>query len=51
MDSSVIHPISGVAPIGSAETLDDVVDHYNRRLKLHLTEKQQRDLVEFLKSI
>ena len=36
---------------GSTETLDDVVDHYNRRLKLHLTEKQQRDLVEFLKSI
>ena len=36
---------------GSAETLDDVVDHYNRRLKLHLTERQQRDLVEFLKSI
>jgi len=36
---------------GSAETLDDVVDHYNRRPKLHLTERQQRDLVEFLKSI
>jgi mono/diheme cytochrome c family protein len=36
---------------GSAATLGDVVNHYNRVLKLRLTDQQKRDLVEFLKSI
>jgi hypothetical protein len=36
---------------GSAETLEDVVDHYNGVLKLQLTDRQKADLVEFLKSI
>jgi mono/diheme cytochrome c family protein len=36
---------------GSAATLADVVAHYNRVRKLGLTAEEQRDLVEFLKSI
>jgi mono/diheme cytochrome c family protein len=36
---------------GSAKTLRDVVEHYNRHLGLNLTDAQKRDLVEFLKSI
>jgi cytochrome c5 len=36
---------------GSAKTLMDVVEHYNRVRKLGLTDAQKRDLVEFLKSI
>jgi len=36
---------------GSAKTLVDVVEHYNRVRKLGLTDAQKRDLVEFLKSI
>ena len=36
---------------GSAKTLMDVVEHYNRVRKLGLTEAQKSDLVEFLKSI
>ena len=36
---------------GSAATLADVVAHYNRVRKLGLTEEQQRDLVEYLKSL
>ena len=36
---------------GSAATLADVVAHYNRVRTLDLTEKQQRDLVEYLKSL
>ena len=36
---------------GSAETLDDVVDHYDRVRKLRLTDRQKADLVEFLKSL
>jgi cytochrome c5 len=36
---------------GSAATLADVVAHYNRVRKLGLTADQQRDLVEYLKSI
>jgi mono/diheme cytochrome c family protein len=35
---------------GSAATLADVVTHYNRVRTLGLTEAQQRDLVEYLKS-
>ena len=36
---------------GSAATLADVVSHYNRVRSLGLTPAQQRDLVEYLKSI
>ncbi len=36
---------------GSAATLADVVTHYNRVRKLALTAEQQRDLVEYLKSL
>jgi cytochrome c5 len=36
---------------GSAATLADVVTHYNRVRKLGLTADQQRDLVEYLKSL
>ena len=36
---------------GSAATLADVVTHYDRVRKLGLTAEQQRDLVEYLKSL
>lgn len=36
---------------GSAGTLADVVEHYNRVRKLGLSAAQKRDLVEFLKSM
>ena len=36
---------------GSAATLADVVTHYNRVRTLGLTAEQQRDLVEYLKSL
>ena len=36
---------------GSAATLADVVAHYNRVRSLGLTNEQQRDLVEYLKSL
>jgi mono/diheme cytochrome c family protein len=36
---------------GSAETLADVVTHYDRVRKLGLTREQQADLVEYLKSL
>ncbi|HEV2671954.1 MAG TPA: c-type cytochrome [Gemmatimonadales bacterium] len=36
---------------GSAATLVDVVSHYDRVRNLHLSAEQQRDLVEFLKSL
>jgi cytochrome c5 len=36
---------------GSAATLADVVTHYNRVRKLGLTAEQERDLVEYLKSL
>ena len=36
---------------GSAATLPDVVAHYERVLRLGLTAAQQRDLVEYLKSL
>jgi mono/diheme cytochrome c family protein len=36
---------------GSAATLADVVAHYNRVRSLGLTSEQQRDLVEYLKSL
>ena len=36
---------------GSAKTLRDVVEHYDRVRNLRLTDGQKRDLVEFLKSL
>jgi cytochrome c553 len=36
---------------GSAASLADVVTHYNRVRKLNLTPEQQRDLIEYLKSL
>ncbi len=36
---------------GSARTLDDVVQHYDKVKKLDLTSEQQEDLVEYLKSL
>jgi mono/diheme cytochrome c family protein len=36
---------------GSARTLTDVVEHYNRVRNLALTDQQQRDLVEYLKTL
>lgn len=36
---------------GSAATLGDVVRHYDRVRKLGLTDRQQQDLVEFLKGL
>jgi len=36
---------------GSAKTLMDVVEHYNRVRGLNLSDAQKRDLVEYLKSI
>jgi len=36
---------------GSARTLEDVVEHYDQVRKLELSEAQQNDLVEFLKTL
>ena len=36
---------------GSAATLVDVVEHYNRVRSLNLTDAQKRDLVEYLKTL
>ncbi|HEU4564368.1 MAG TPA: hypothetical protein VFS05_06965 [Gemmatimonadaceae bacterium] len=36
---------------GSAATLVDVVEHYDRVLSLHLSARQKTDLVEYLKSL
>ena len=36
---------------GSAATLGDVVEHYNRVRSLSLNDQQKRDLVEYLKSL
>ena len=49
-DTEKIHK-GGFYHDGRFATLADVVNHYNGHLKLGLTEKQQADLVEYLKSI
>jgi len=36
---------------GSAKTLDDVVDHYNKERTLKLTDAEQKDLVQYLMSL
>jgi hypothetical protein len=49
-DTQKIHK-GGFYHDGRFATLDDVVAHYNRHLKLGLTDKQKADLIEYLKSI
>ncbi|MHB8947069.1 MAG: c-type cytochrome [Bacillota bacterium] len=52
-----MHQLRGVwavAPYfhdGSAKTLRQVVDHYDKQFKLGLSASEKRDLVEFLKSL
>ena len=36
---------------GSAKSLNEVVEHYNRVRNLRLTDGQKKDLVEYLKSL
>jgi cytochrome c peroxidase len=36
---------------GGAATLNDVVEFYNQRFSLNLTDQQKRDLVAFLKTL
>jgi len=36
---------------GSAKTLDDVVDHYNKERTLKLTDAERKDLVQYLMSL
>ena len=36
---------------GSAETLSDVVEHYERQLNLQLSRREKRDLVQYLSSL
>ena len=36
---------------GSAATLHDVIEFYNQRFALNLTERQKNDLVAFLKTL
>ena len=36
---------------GSAATLDEVVDFYNTRFKIHINPQQKRDLVAFLSAL
>jgi hypothetical protein len=49
-DTQKIHK-GGFYHDGRFATLADVVDHYNKHLKLSLTDKQKADLIEYLKSI
>ncbi|MGC2766720.1 MAG: hypothetical protein WB607_14535 [Candidatus Acidiferrum sp.] len=50
----ILRGLAGRAPYfhnGSAATLMDVVDFYNTRFTLNLTDQQRRDLVAFLKTL
>jgi mono/diheme cytochrome c family protein len=49
-DTEKIHK-GGFYHDGRFPTLDAVVNHYDRQLKLRLTPEEKRDLIEFLKSI
>ncbi len=49
-DTKQIHK-GGFYHDGRFATLKEVVDHYNRHFALDLTEPEQRDLIEYLKSI
>lgn len=45
------HQKGGFYHDGRFQTLDDVVSHYDQHLKLQLSEKERKELVEFLKSL
>ncbi len=45
------HQKGGFYHDGRFQTLDEVVSHYDQHLKLQLSEKEQKELVEFLKSL
>jgi mono/diheme cytochrome c family protein len=48
------HPPQAKGPYfhdGNAKTLDAVVSHYEQRFGLSLTDRQRRDLVEYLKTL
>jgi cytochrome c peroxidase len=45
------HQKGGFYHDGRFATLNDVVEHYNTFFKLGLTAREQKDLVEYLKSI
>jgi cytochrome c peroxidase len=50
----VLRGLAGRAPYfhnGAAEGLDDVVEFYNQRFNLSLTEQQKSDLVAFLRTL
>jgi cytochrome c peroxidase len=50
----ILRGLSGRAPYfhnGSAATLDDVVDFYNTRFNLNLSQRDKDDLVAFLKTL
>lgn len=50
----ILRGLAGRAPYfhnGSAATLDDVVNFYDQRFNLNLTEEQKSDLVAFLQSL
>jgi len=50
----ILRGLAGRAPYfhnGSAATLEDVVDFYQTRFSLGLTDRQRSDLVAFLKSL
>jgi len=50
----VLRGLAGRAPYfhnGSAATLADVVDFYNRRFDMHLTPQERSDLVAFLRAL
>lgn len=36
---------------GSADTLEEVIDFYNKRLNVGITPQERRDLVAFLKAL
>ena len=50
LDTQKVHK-GGFYHDGRFANLAEVVEHYNGFLKLHLTDEQKRDLIEYLKSI
>jgi cytochrome c peroxidase len=50
----ILRGLAGRAPYfhnGGAATLNDVVEFYNERFNLNLTEQQKADLVAFLQTL
>jgi cytochrome c553 len=45
------HQRGGFYHDGRFATLGDVLEHYNRHLKLELTDREKNDLIEYLKSL